>query len=82
MRSFIGNAISLISILMENPKELHLFVEKRILHYLKDIEFGLLYKKDEKSELIRFSDIGYAGDLDDRKSTSGYVYVLSLGATS
>lgn len=42
----------------------------------------MFYKKGEKSELARFTDSDYAGDLDDRKSTSGYVFMLSSGAVS
>ena len=42
----------------------------------------LLYEKDENIELIGFGDSDYAGDLDDRKITSGYVFMLSSGAVS
>lgn len=46
---------------------------KRILRYVKGtMNFGILYKKQigndqNKDELIGFT---YAGDIDDRKSTS------------
>ena len=42
----------------------------------------MFYKKGEKSDLIGFVDSDYAGDQDDRKSTSGYVFVLGTGAIS
>nr|GEW66023.1 putative RNA-directed DNA polymerase [Tanacetum cinerariifolium] len=42
---------------------------------------GSLMKGGNK-ELIGFTDSDYAGDLDDRKSTSGYVFLMSSGAVS
>ncbi|KAL9369366.1 hypothetical protein Peur_040565 [Populus x canadensis] len=76
-------AVSLISRYMENPKEIHLLAAKRIFRYLQGTaDFGLLYKKGEHSDLMGFTDSDYAGDQDDRKSTSGYVFMLGTGAVS
>ncbi|PNY07765.1 putative copia-type polyprotein [Trifolium pratense] len=76
-------AVSLISRYMESPTELHHQVVKKILRYLKGtVNYGLFYKKSEINELVGFSDSDYAGDLDDRKSTSGYVFLLSGAAVS
>ncbi|KAL6311202.1 hypothetical protein AAG906_000351 [Vitis piasezkii] len=75
--------VSLISRFMDCPTELHLQSAKRILRYLKGtIDFGVFYKKGGNEELIAYTDSDYAGDLDDRKSTSGYVFMLSSGAVS
>ena len=75
--------VSLISRFMDCPTELHLQSAKRILRYLKGtIDFGVFYKKDGNKELIAYTDSDYAGDLDDRKNTSGYVFMLSSGAVS
>ncbi|KAG6502423.1 hypothetical protein ZIOFF_042316 [Zingiber officinale] len=82
-RPDIMHAVSLISRYMESPKEIHLQAAKRIFRYLKGtIEYGLFYKKNEKSDLIGFTDSDYAGDLDDRKSTSGYIFMISSAAIS
>lgn len=75
--------VSLISRYMENPTELHLQVAKRVLRYLKGTtEFGIFYKNGGDDELVAYTDSDYAGDLEDRKSTSGYVFLLSSGAIS
>lgn len=77
-------SVSLISRFMAKPTELHLQVAKRILRYLRGTtNFGIMYKKGGKDEkLLAFTDSDYAGDVDDRKSTSGSVFILSSGAVS
>ncbi|CAL2257015.1 unnamed protein product [Prunus armeniaca] len=75
--------INLISRFMERPTELHLNAAKRVLRYLKGtVRFGLFYRKGGKEELIGYTDSDYVGDQDDRKSTFGYVFMLSSGAVS
>ena len=82
-RPGIMYGVSLISKYMESPTKIHLLAAKRILRFLQRTkDFGLFYKKGEKSDLIGFVDSDYAGDQDDRKSTSGYVFVLGTGAIS
>ena len=73
----------LISRYMAKPTELHLQIAKRALRYLRGtVNFGIQYKKGGSNELLAFTDSDYAGDMEDRKSTSGYVFVLSSGAVS
>lgn len=82
-RPYIMHAVNLISRHMENPTEVHLLVAKTIFRYLKGITyFGILYKYGEKSSMLRYSDSDFAGDLDDRKSSSGAVFMLNSGAVS
>ncbi|RVW99454.1 Retrovirus-related Pol polyprotein from transposon TNT 1-94 [Vitis vinifera] len=75
--------VSLISRYMENPSELHLQAAKRVLRYLKGTtEFGIFYKKGGDDELAAYTDSDYAGNLEDGKSTSSYVFLLSSGVVS
>ncbi|XP_060668087.1 uncharacterized mitochondrial protein AtMg00810-like [Ziziphus jujuba] len=75
--------VSHISRFMDCPTKLYLQAAKRILRYLKGIiDFGVFYKKGGNEKLIAYTDSNYARDLDDRKSTSGYVFMLSIGAMS
>ncbi|KAM1072945.1 hypothetical protein ACFX2B_017883 [Malus domestica] len=72
--------VSLISRFMEGPTEMHLAAAKRVLRYVKGtIGLGVLYRKGEHAELRGYTDSDYAGDLDDRKSTSGYLFMLGSG---
>ena len=75
--------VSLISRYMENPTEMHLQVAKRALRYLKGTtEFGIFYKKGGDEEFVAYTDSDYAGDLEDKKSTLGCVFLLSSGVVS
>ncbi|MCH80155.1 copia-type polyprotein [Trifolium medium] len=77
-------AVNLIARFMEHPVESHMVAAKRILRYIRGtLDLGILYKKRKQStELIAYSDSDYGGDRDDRKSTSGYVFMLGTGAIS
>lgn len=76
-------AVSLISRYMEHPTKVHLQATRKILRYLKGtVDYGVFYKKGRNEELVAYTNSDYAGDLDDRKSTSGYVFLLSSGAIS
>ena len=76
--------VCLLSRYMANPTDLHIQATKRVLHYLKGtVELGVFYKRGEDvGELLAYTDIDYAGDTNDRKNTSGYVFLLSGGAVS
>ncbi|GAU22710.1 hypothetical protein TSUD_138340 [Trifolium subterraneum] len=69
-------SICLVARFMDRPTEMHIAAIKRIMRYLKGtLTDGIMYKHttDTKLELVGWSDLDYAGDLDDKKSTSDYV---------
>ncbi|CAK9161582.1 unnamed protein product [Ilex paraguariensis] len=43
------------------------------------MNYGILYKKGGAEELLAFTDSDYAGDVEDRRSTSGYVFLMTAG---
>jgi len=70
--------VCLISRYMANPKAEHMQMAKRVLRYLKGIvNFGLLYRRKKCSKVLAYTNSDYTRDVDDRKSTSGYVFMLS-----
>ncbi|CAA7027704.1 unnamed protein product [Microthlaspi erraticum] len=76
-------SVNLVSRFMEKPYEEHMLAAKRILRYVKGTtDFGIRYKHNGEEKLVGFVDSDYAGDSDDRKSTSGYVFMMSGGAIS
>uniref|UniRef100_A0AAV1UWV9 Integrase catalytic domain-containing protein n=1 Tax=Peronospora matthiolae TaxID=2874970 RepID=A0AAV1UWV9_9STRA len=79
-RPDIAFAVSFVSRFMEKPQEEHWVAVKRIFRYLQGTKMhGICYKPSAKIDFRGYSDADWAGDLADRKSTSGYVFML-LGA--
>jgi len=65
---------------MQNPRESHWKAAKRILRYVRGtVQFGIHYSARAAPQLVGFTDSDWAGDLDDRKSTAGYVFTLGSG---
>ena len=56
---------------------------KRIIKYVKTIiDFGVWYSKDTNDVLAGYSDADWAGNANDRKSTSGGCFYLSNNLVS
>lgn len=81
-RPDIAQAVGAVSKFCSNPTEAHKTAVKRIFRYLKKtMNLALKYCKDEKP-VTGFSDADWGGDLDDRRSTTGNVFLLAGGAVS
>ena len=82
-RPDIMHVVSLISRFMERPKKAHWQAAKRILRYMKGTKkYGILYTTSKNSKLIGYTDSDWVGSVDDRKTTSGYVFHMGSGAIS
>ncbi|GAV57758.1 hypothetical protein CFOL_v3_01294, partial [Cephalotus follicularis] len=61
----------------------HWVAVKKVLRYLKRTrDFMLTYRRAEDLQLVRFSESDFAGCQDNRKSTSGYVFMMADRAVS
>jgi hypothetical protein len=69
---------------MEKLTTEHLAAVKQVLRYVKGtLDHGCMYKKGEKGiKVCGYSDSDWAGDIDDRKSTSGMVFYLGCNPIS
>jgi Reverse transcriptase (RNA-dependent DNA polymerase)/gag-polypeptide of LTR copia-type/GAG-pre-integrase domain/Integrase core domain len=80
-RPDISYSVNRVSRFMKNPGEKHWIACKRILRYLKSTsELGLSYqnnRNDDKIILSGYCDADWAGDVDDRKSTTGYIIKIN-----
>lgn len=66
-------AVNTVCQYMHVPLNSHFQAVKRILRYLKGtLQFGLHYVSGPLT-LLAYSDMGWARDIYDRKSTTGYV---------
>ena len=82
-RPDITYALSNVAKFCANPNKQHWTAIKRIMRYLKGtLHVGLLYSKDGSKDCIGYSDADWAGDLDDHKSTSGYMFQICGAAVS
>ena len=82
-RPDLMHAVRLISRFMETPKDSHCQAGKRILRYVKGTKgFGILYTANNDFKLVGYTDSDWAGSLDDRKSTFGYMFHMRSGAIS
>ncbi|KAG2956824.1 hypothetical protein PC118_g24293 [Phytophthora cactorum] len=79
-RPDIAYAVGYVSRFMENPQEEHWVAVKRIFRYLQGTKtHGICFKPGDNIDFRGYSDADWAGDLADRKSTSGYTFML-MGA--
>ena len=70
-------SVGLVSRYMEEPKKSHLQAARRIFRYIQGtISHGLFYSSSQNSHLVGYSDSDWGGDLDDRKSTTGFVFFM------
>lgn len=78
-RPDLADSVGVVSRLMEAPTVNHMAAVKQILRYIRGtIHLSCHYGKNEEEEprLVGYSDSDHAGDLADRKSTSGVLYFL------
>jgi len=82
-RPDIAFSVGLCARFQANPKESHLTAVKIILRYLKGTDdLGLYYPRSDTFELKGYADADYAGDLVNRKITSGMAQFLSHSLVS
>uniref|UniRef100_H3H220 Reverse transcriptase Ty1/copia-type domain-containing protein n=1 Tax=Phytophthora ramorum TaxID=164328 RepID=H3H220_PHYRM len=82
-RPDIAYAVGYVSCFMENPQEEHWVAVKRIFRYLQGTKtHGICFKPGDKIDFRGYSDADWAGDLADRKSTSGYAFMLMSAPVS
>ena len=82
-RPDIASAVGVMSQFMSNPNQVHWTGVKRILRYLKGTSgYGLMYKGNDGYELSGYSDADWAGDINTRRSTSGFVFQLGTSTIS
>ena len=76
-RPDLSEAVGKLSQHMSRPNKEHWVAAKRLLRYVKGtLELGLKFERSNNFELVGYSDADWAGDVDTRKSTSGYVFML------
>ncbi|KAA0061426.1 F-box/FBD/LRR-repeat protein [Cucumis melo var. makuwa] len=82
-RPDISFTVGMLGRYQSNPGMDHWKVAKKVLRYLQGTkDYMLTYKRSDHLEVIGYSDSDFAGCVDTRKSTFGYLFLLAEGAIS
>lgn len=80
-RHDIAFIVGILSRFQSNPGEAYWTATNKVLRYLQQIKlFMLVQGRDPQLEVVGYTDSDLAGDLDERKSIGGYVFMLGGGA--
>jgi hypothetical protein len=76
-------AVNTLSQFMVESRRVHWVAVKHVLRYLHGtVEYGLSYVQGDGVKVMGYSDVDWAGNTVDRKSTSGCCFGLGSGVVS
>ncbi|XP_059595813.1 secreted RxLR effector protein 161-like [Vitis vinifera] len=82
-RPDIAFVVGMLRRYQSNPGKDHWKAAKKVMRYLQGTKYyKLMYKRTNNLEVVGYSDSDFAGCVDSRKSTSGYIFILAGGAIS
>ena len=63
---------------LSNPRSQHWKDAKKVLRYLQGTkDLMLTYQRTNILDVVGFCDVDFAGCIDDKKSTMGYIFVMA-----
>ncbi|KAE8678648.1 hypothetical protein F3Y22_tig00111402pilonHSYRG00027 [Hibiscus syriacus] len=84
-RPDISQAVGVVSRYIHDPGKEHWQAVKWIMRYiLNTVDVGLVFQQDKQDGqcVVGYCDSDYAGDLDKRRSTNGYVFTSAKAPVS
>lgn len=81
-RPDIGHAVGVVSRFMSNPGKAHWEAVKWILRYLRGTTEKCLYFGKGELQVQGFVDADFGGEVDHRRSTTGYIFTVGTTAVS
>lgn len=82
-RPDITYAVNTVGKFNNNPGQAHWIAVKRILRYLKaTLAAKVTYSRKGNADMLGFCDADWASCVDDRRSCTGYVFIMQGGAIS
>ena len=68
---------------MSNPRSQQWKVAKKVLRYLQGTkDLMLTYRRTSLLDVVGFCDADFVDCIDDKKSTTGYIFMMAGGAVS
>ena len=82
-RPDIAYAVGVLGRYQSNPGVDHWRAAKKVMRYLQGTkDYMLMYRQTDNLDLVGYSDEDFAGCVDYRKSTFGYIFIMAGGAVS
>ena len=82
-RPDISFVVGMLGRYQSNPGIDHWKAAKKVMRYLQGTkDYMLTFRRSDQLEVIGYSDSDFAGCVDSRKSTFGYLFLLGEGAIS
>ncbi|XP_073026820.1 secreted RxLR effector protein 161-like [Primulina eburnea] len=82
-RPDIAFVVGMLGRYQSNPGLDHWKAAKKVMRNLQGTkDYMLMFRRTGNLEVIGYSDSDYAGCIDSKKSTSGYIFMLAGGAVS
>ncbi|WVZ16376.1 hypothetical protein V8G54_009358 [Vigna mungo] len=81
-RPDIGHAVGVVSRFMSNPGKAHWEAVKWILRYLRGTIEKCLYFSKGELKVQGYVDADFGGEVDHRRSTTGYIFTVGTTAVS
>ncbi|KAL0411894.1 UNVERIFIED_CONTAM: Retrovirus-related Pol polyprotein from transposon TNT 1-94 [Sesamum latifolium] len=82
-KSDIAFAMGILGRFQSNPGLDHWRAAKKVMRYLQGMkDYMLMYRRTENLKVVGYSDSDFAGCVDSRKSTSGYIFMIASGVVS
>jgi hypothetical protein len=82
-RPNLSYAVGMVSQFMQTPRKPHLDAVRRILRYIKHIlQCGIFYEAKSQLQVHGYTDVDWAGNVSNRRSTSGFIFSFGSGAIS
>jgi hypothetical protein len=82
-RPDIAYAVIQLARFVNDPRHEHIAYSKRLMRYLQGTkDLGLCYQRQQTLQVRCYSDADWAGDVDTRRSVTGYVLTVNGGAIS
>ena len=68
---------------ISNPDLIHYQVVKKVFRYLQGTKDHMLtYRRTNNLDVVGYSDADYKSYVDDKKSTTRYIFVMEIGVMS
>jgi len=82
-RPDLNYAVGVVSQFMQTPQKPHLDAVRRILRYIKHtLQCGIFYEAKSQLQVHGHTDTDWAGNVSNRRSTSGFMFSFGSGAVS